>query len=124
MVGISPEGRRSPTGALITAQPGAAFLAARAQVPILPVAITNTKHLAAALKRGRRITISIRVGEAFSLPPLGGLAQKRQLQIYTDLMMTRLAALLPPEYRGAYADRVPRESVWKEAGPDAAQKPD
>jgi 1-acyl-sn-glycerol-3-phosphate acyltransferase len=104
IVGISPEGRRSPTGALIRAQPGAAFLAARAQVPILPIAITNTKQLAAALKRGRRIAIGIRIGEPFDLPPLTGLAQKQRLQSHSAMMMARLAALLPPEYRGVYAE--------------------
>ena len=104
IVAISPEGRRSRTGGLIRAKPGVAFLAYRAGVPILPMAFINTAGIGPALKRLRRTTVSIRIGEPFELPPLGKADRKRQRQDAADLMMCRLALLLPPEYRGVYAD--------------------
>ena len=104
MVAISPEGRRSRTGGLIRAKPGVASLAYRARVPILPMAFTNTAGIAPALKRLRRTTVSARIGEPFELTPLGRLNRRGQRQDAADLIMCRLARLLPPEYRGVYAD--------------------
>jgi 1-acyl-sn-glycerol-3-phosphate acyltransferase len=104
ILGIAPEGTRSPTGALIRGKTGAAFLAQRAGVPIVPVAVTNTENLGAAILRLRRIPISITFGPAFRLPPLPGLPHGERLERYTDEIMCRIAALLPEEYRGVYAD--------------------
>ena len=104
VVAMSPEGRRSRTGGLIRAKPGVAFLAYRAGVTILPMAFTNTAGIGPALKRLRRATVSVRIGEPFELPPLGKADRKRQRQDAADLIMCRLALLLPPEYRGVYAD--------------------
>src|SRR5512136_783877 len=39
---MAPEGTRSPTGALIEGRPGSGYLAAKAQVPIVPVAVTGS----------------------------------------------------------------------------------
>ena len=102
IVAISPEGRRSRTGGLIRAKPGVAFLAYRAGVPILPMTFTNTARIVPALKRLRRTTVSIRIGKPFALPPLGMTNRRRQRQDAADLIMGRLARLLPPEYRGVY----------------------
>ena len=104
IVGIAPEGRCSPTGALIMGKPGPALLAARANVPILPVAVTGTERVVPALKRLRRATLTVRFGEPFLLPPLESANQKQQLRAGTELIMCRIAALLPPAYRGVYAD--------------------
>lgn len=104
IVAVAPEGRISPTEALVEAKPGAAFLAARANVPIVPVAITGTERVVDGLKRLRRTTLTVRFGEPFRLPPLVPGNRKGQVRASTELLMGRLAALLPPEYRGAYAD--------------------
>lgn len=104
MVGISPEGRRSPTKALIQPKPGSAFLASRANVPILPVAVTNTENLALAFTHFKRITVTVRFGKIFRLPPIERAQRKQYLQDTSDIIMCQLAALLPPKYRGIYAD--------------------
>ena len=104
IVGIAPEGRCSPTGALIAAKPGPALLAARANVPVVPVAVTGTEQVGRALKRLRRTTLTVRFGEPFRLPPLTPANQKQQLRAGTDEIMGRIAAMLPPAYRGVYAD--------------------
>lgn len=103
LVGIAPEGRRSSTAALNKARRGAAFLASRADVPILPVGIAGTERIAAGMKRLRRVMVTVRVGAPFMLPSRQRGGSKQHLQACTDLIMCRIAAQLPIEYRGAYA---------------------
>ena len=109
VVGISPEGRRSPTGALVQGRPGPAFLARHSGAPIVPAGFECMDTLTAEWRRLRRPTITIRIGEAFHLPPETGLARKRQLRADTDFIMGRLADVLPPRYRGFYAQAVREE---------------
>jgi 1-acyl-sn-glycerol-3-phosphate acyltransferase len=103
---IAPEGTRSPTGALIEGKPGGIYLAAKAGVPIVPVAATGTQDRAviAAFRRLRRPHVIVRVGKPFTLPPVKGAEREAALQNYTDEVMCRIAAMLPPEYWGVYAE--------------------
>lgn len=105
VVGISPEGRRSPTGGLVEGKPGPAFLAKRSGVPIVPVGFADTAGIAGSLARLRRPTIGIRVGEAFRLEPFGPGSHRAQLHADTERIMCRIATLLPEGHRGVYAGR-------------------
>lgn len=102
MVGLAPEGRRSSTGALREGKRGAAFLAVWAGIPVLPVAITGTENVAAGIRHLRRAAVTVHFGEPFWLPQQGGGGTKQHLQVCTDEIMCRIAALLPADYRGAY----------------------
>jgi 1-acyl-sn-glycerol-3-phosphate acyltransferase len=103
-LGISPEGTRSrATHALQPARNGAAFLASRSGVPVLPLALWGTDHLASDLRHLRRGKVFIRIGKPFQInasPRAKGAA----LDEITEKIMSAIAALLPPEYRGVYAD--------------------
>jgi 1-acyl-sn-glycerol-3-phosphate acyltransferase len=103
---MAPEGTRSETGALIEARSGASYLAARSGAWIVPVATTGTEDriVLQNLSRFRRSKVVIRVGEPFQLAPLSRENREAVLQEYTDEIMCRIAALLPPSYRGFYAD--------------------
>jgi 1-acyl-sn-glycerol-3-phosphate acyltransferase len=103
---LAPEGTRSKTEALIEGKPGVSYMAAKAGVPIIPVAITGTedKYVVASLKRLQRPKVMARAGAAFTLPPLKGRDRDEALQEYTDEIMCRIAALLPVEYRGVYTE--------------------
>ena len=114
MVGLAPEGTRSRDGRLHAAKPGAAFLAAESGVPILPVGITGTESLAADLRRLRRGRITVQFGEPIDLPAGAG-RSKQSLQAATDLLMSRVAALLPAAYRGVYAEPAAQPPVTMEA---------
>jgi 1-acyl-sn-glycerol-3-phosphate acyltransferase len=103
VVGISPEGRRSPDGALVRAHAGPAFLARRANVPIVPVGITNTARIGADLRRLRRAEVTVRVGEPFRLPRVARSRSRATRRDDTDRIMCRIAELLPPGCHGAYA---------------------
>jgi 1-acyl-sn-glycerol-3-phosphate acyltransferase len=110
IVGIAPEGGRSKHGQLREGKPGPAFLAVHAGVPILPVGLTGTGAIAAGIKRLRRVSVTVTFGPMFTLPAASGTAHKQYLQQCTTEIMCHIAALLPPEARGAYAD-TPR--LWE-----------
>ena len=103
---IAPEGTRSPTAQMQPGKPGAAYLAAKASVPIIPMAIIGTEDALVyqRLRRFRRLDIMIRVGEPFDLPPMPRKNRDVFLQQSTDELMCRVAVLLPPQYRGVYAE--------------------
>jgi 1-acyl-sn-glycerol-3-phosphate acyltransferase len=65
--------------------------------------IWGQERTAGNLKRLRRTSVVGVFGKPLQLPP-GGRAKAEKLEQYTELIMCRLAALLPPEYRGVYAD--------------------
>jgi 1-acyl-sn-glycerol-3-phosphate acyltransferase len=103
-LGIAPEGTRSLTGALIQAKTGTAYLADKARVPIVPVAISGTDKAVHELFRLHRPHIQVKFGAPFCLPPVERRSREADLQRNSDEIMCRIAALLPPEYRGVYAD--------------------
>lgn len=100
-VGIAPEGTRSDTGGLLEGKPGTVLLAIKAQVPIVPVALWGTEKVAHNF--WRRPKLHARFGKPFTLPSLKRENREESLQRSTDEMMCRIAALLPEEYRGVYA---------------------
>lgn len=102
--GTAPEGTRSKVAALQPAKDGAAYLASRAKVPIVPVALVNTDILFATTRRLRRSKVEVRIGQPYRLPDIGGRARSRDLTAYTHLIMIKIAALLPPRYHGVYRD--------------------
>ncbi len=106
VLAIAPEGTRSRTGTLIQARPGGIYLAWKAGVPILPVALTGTQDALVKdnLKHFRRLQIKATAGAAFRLPQEArGKDRDELLQEYTDEVMCRIAVLLPEEMRGVYA---------------------
>jgi 1-acyl-sn-glycerol-3-phosphate acyltransferase len=114
---MTPEGTRSKSGNLIEARPGGIFLAWKARVPILPVAITGTEDaiVKERLKHFKRLHIKIAVGHAFTLPPTDGMNRDALMQEFTDEVMCRIAALLPEGRRGAYANHPRLKEQLEEA---------
>jgi 1-acyl-sn-glycerol-3-phosphate acyltransferase len=107
VVMIFPEGHRSATTGAQAARAGAALLAGRVDVPILPVGISGTEHLrlrGEPLQIARRFltrpTVSVCVGPPFSMR--SGRTSDRKAG--AEEVMRRVAALLPPAYRGIYAE--------------------
>jgi 1-acyl-sn-glycerol-3-phosphate acyltransferase len=107
---IAPEGGRSHTPGMRRGFPGVAYLADRSNVPILPVGVTGSTSdfLSRALKFKRPV-LKMKIGEPTSLPRVEGKGEQRrqELQANTDLIMYKLAELLPASYRGVYARRKP-----------------
>src|SRR5512138_3687622 len=103
---IAPEGTRSRVGSMIEGKPGVSYLAAKLRRPIVPVGLAGTRDevVIENLKHLRRSPITVTAGTPFMLPPLPTRDRGEALKQDTDEIMCRIAALIPPEYRGVYAD--------------------
>jgi 1-acyl-sn-glycerol-3-phosphate acyltransferase len=108
---VFPEGTRSHDGVLQEARDGAAVLALRTGAPIVPVGIGGSS---ARWPRGQKLPhpggrVTVRVGTPFRLADElpAGLDRKAATPLATDLIMRRIAALLPASQRGRYGDPPP-----------------
>lgn len=104
LLGIAPEGTRSRVGSLIHAKTGVAYLADKARVPIVPVAISGTETAVRQLLLFRRPHIRVQFGKPFTLPPIDRRNREECLRRNTDEIMCRIAAMLPPIYWGVYSN--------------------
>ena len=98
------EGTRAVTPGMKRAEPGIGFLARKSGVPVLPIAVWGSER---SLPRNRRIPkrvpIELAVGRVFAPTTVTGHGAD---QMIADEIGRRIALLLPPEYRGAYATAV------------------
>ena len=99
---IFPEGRRSPNHALQAGIPGAAYIALKSQAPILPIGITGTEKISAWRMPVPLTRFKVNIGQPFTLPQIQGTPSKEVVDSMRDMVMDRIAALLPPAYRGVY----------------------
>jgi 1-acyl-sn-glycerol-3-phosphate acyltransferase len=104
-LGMFPEGARSATARLQPAYSGSSLIALRSGAPILPVGITGTDNIKGIAFLFRRPKVTVNLGKPFNLPPIDGKLSRAQLALVTDLIMGRIAELLPEGYRGVYGDR-------------------
>ncbi len=103
--GFFPEGTRSRTGVLQEGKRGAAFFPLHAGVPVLPVAIIGSEQVSPWYKLFTRKKVTVVIGNAFELPQRDRSKERGTEYIAeaTDLIMRRIAELLPPERRGPYS---------------------
>jgi 1-acyl-sn-glycerol-3-phosphate acyltransferase len=101
---LAPEGTRSGHGRLQRGQPGVVMLALHSGAPILPLVYFGGERFRHNLKRLRRTDFHIRVGQPFYLEAGGRRVTREMRQQMADEIMCQMAALLPAEYRGVYAD--------------------
>jgi len=101
---VAPEATRGPQ--LRRGKEGIAYLATRANVPIVPIAIDGTIGFPTfrLLPRWREPGANVRFGNPFVFKNLNQRAGKEMLRIMTDEAMYILAAMLPEHRRGVYAD--------------------
>src|SRR6266508_6399345 len=119
LVGIFPEGTRSPDGRLYKGKTGVARMAIVAGVPVIPVAMIDTEKLQPPgtvwptwlyKDKGRRLPRLIRPGVAFGKPldfsRYEGMERDRfVLRSVTDEIMYALMELSGQEYVDMYADK-------------------
>lgn len=104
---VFPEGRRSLTKGLQPAMPGIGYLAFKSQAPVLPVAVTGTERIPGYWRIAFPFCeMRVRFGEPFTLPAIEGRLSREMLQQGSDMVMERIAQLLPPNYRGHYSSAV------------------
>lgn len=104
---MAPEGTRSRTHQMQPARDGATMLALRSGAPIVPIGVTGTHWVKAHWLRLKRPPIRLSVGKPFrvQLPSSGnGRFSRQEISAITQEAMYRLAAQLPPEFRGVYGN--------------------
>jgi 1-acyl-sn-glycerol-3-phosphate acyltransferase len=104
VLGLFPEGTRSPDGVIGAAHAGAALLAARSGVTVLPVGISGGQRLlptGVTLPRfGAHLTL--RVGEPFTVSLDTSLERRAATEAAAEGIMRRIAALVDPDQRGRF----------------------
>ena len=115
--GLAPEGIRSFTGEMMEAKDGAAYLASRANVPILPVGLVNHDRLFHNVKKLKPTHGEVHIGEPFYLPDIGRRAKGEDLKAYTHLIMVKIAAQLPQRYYGYYANSPALAAILRHEDP-------
>jgi 1-acyl-sn-glycerol-3-phosphate acyltransferase len=101
---MAPEGTRSHDAKLLRAHSGIAMLGYMSGAPILPFAGYGHENYASDWKRLRRPPYRLKLGKPFRLDAGGKRIKGEMRQEMADEIMYQLAALLPEQYRGEYAN--------------------
>lgn len=121
LLGIYPEGTRSPNGTMYRGKTGLARMALEAHAPIVPVAMINTYEIQPPGRlRPRLMRVGIRVGAPLDFSRYEGLEDDRfVLRSVTDEVMYELMRLTGQEYVDMYATRA-KELIGRGESADAA----
>jgi 1-acyl-sn-glycerol-3-phosphate acyltransferase len=112
LLGIYPEGTRSPDGRLYRGKTGVARLALEAQVPVLPCAMINTFEFMppGQTRPNFRVRPGVRYGEPLDFSRYYGLAtDRRALREVTDEIMRVIEKLSGQESVEMYAQAAKRK---------------
>jgi 1-acyl-sn-glycerol-3-phosphate acyltransferase len=101
-VTIFPEGAVAQHERLLAAHTGVAMLALRSGVPILPIAHRGTRRIFID-RRAWLPRVDVKIGKPYVPRVPEGVSRKTALRMVTEDLMLRIAQMLPPEDRGAYA---------------------
>ena len=105
LLGIYPEGTRSPDGRLFRGRTGIARMVLEAKVPVFPVAMIDTEKVQPIGRRLPRIRrIGVVVGEPLDFSRFTGMEGDRLvLRAVTDEILYELMKLSGQEYNDVYA---------------------
>ena len=108
LLGIYPEGTRSPDGKLYRGRTGIARMALESKVPVIPVAMIDTEKVQPIGKRLPRVRrVGIVIGKPLDFSRFDGMEGDRiVLRAVTDEIMYELQKLSGQEYVDAYASSV------------------
>ncbi len=101
---VAPEGIITRGGGLTKGRSGAAYLAAAAGVPVVPLAAWGQENALRRWTRLRPVDVAVRIGSPLYLTQ--GNTSAKALEAGTEAIMIALARMLPPEYRGYYRKMV------------------
>jgi 1-acyl-sn-glycerol-3-phosphate acyltransferase len=100
---LAPEGTRNPN--LQGAREGVAYLAVKANAPVIPVAVSGTRGFPWIFPPlSHKPGITIRIGQPFVFRAGPDWRETNKLRQMTDEAIFRIAGMLPENLRGEYAD--------------------
>jgi 1-acyl-sn-glycerol-3-phosphate acyltransferase len=106
-LGLFPEGTRSRDGRLGEGRAGAAFMAIRTGVQVLPVGLAGTHAIFPGRSRWpHRTPVTIRIGAPFRLAIQADGLDRAALKSGTEQIMQAIAALLPEAQRGRWVSEI------------------
>lgn len=105
LLGIYPEGTRSPDGTLYRGRTGLARMALEAKVPVIPVVMIDTeKMMPIGTKIPRAVRVGAVIGEPLDFSRYAGMENDRYiLRSVTDEIMVALQRLGQQRYSDEYA---------------------
>jgi 1-acyl-sn-glycerol-3-phosphate acyltransferase len=112
LVGIYPEGTRSPDGRLYRGKTGVARMALEAQVPVIPIAMFNTEKVQpiGRVRPNLNVNVGMRIGKPLDFSRYYGMEEDRfVLRSLTDEITYKIMELSEQEYVDKYAPRIPRK---------------
>ena len=118
LLGIYPEGTRSPDGKLYRGRTGIARMALEAHVPVVPVVMVDTDTMMPiGTKIPRVVRIGIVIGEPLDFSRFEGMEGDRYiLRSVTDEIMVALQRLGEQQYDDVYASTV-KDRLAPRSGP-------
>jgi len=107
LLGIYPEGTRSPDGCLYRGRTGVARMAARCETPVIPVGLVGTREIMpknAKLPRLRG-SVALRFGEPMRITQAEVDEDPMALRVFVDAVMYEIRRLSGQDYRDEYAGK-------------------
>ena len=108
LLGIYPEGTRSPTAKLYRGRTGIARMALEAQVPVIPVAMIDTEKVQPIGSKYPRIhRVGVVIGEPLDFSRFAGMEGERAvLRAVADQIIYSIHRLSNQDYEDVYASTV------------------
>ena len=107
LLGIYPEGTRSPDGRLYRGKTGVARMAANAECPVIPVGLVGTREIMPKDAKMPRLRgeVTVRFGKPIRLSAEEAADDPMACRSFVDALMFEIRMLSGQEYVGSYVDR-------------------
>lgn len=118
LLGIYPEGTRSPDGRLYKGKTGVARMAHQAGCPVVPIGLVGTETLMPKAAKLPRLSgqVTVKFGKPMFVPAEAEV-DPLVLRSFTDALMYQIMCLSGQEYVDRYADRSQKGPTTVEAPP-------
>jgi 1-acyl-sn-glycerol-3-phosphate acyltransferase len=107
LLGIYPEGTRSPDGKLYRGKTGVARMAVEANAPVIPVGLVGTREIMAKDAKMPKMSgdVAVRFGAPMRITKEEAEGDPLALRSFVDELMYEIRELSGQDYTGEYADK-------------------